>query len=48
MLRAYSDGKKLFNVGRKIAGQKPVIIYKAGKNQSIARVTRVTHRFHSR
>ncbi|OGP50084.1 MAG: hypothetical protein A2Y79_07150 [Deltaproteobacteria bacterium RBG_13_43_22] len=33
------DGKKLFNAGRKIAGQKPVIIYKAGKNQSIARVT---------
>jgi acyl-CoA synthetase (NDP forming) len=33
------DGKKLFNAGRKIAGRKPVIIYKAGKNQSIARVT---------
>jgi acyl-CoA synthetase (NDP forming) len=33
------DGKKLFNVGRKIAGQKPVIIYKAGKNQSMTRVT---------
>ncbi len=33
------DGKKLFNAGRKIAGKKPVIIYKAGKNQSIARVT---------
>jgi acyl-CoA synthetase (NDP forming) len=33
------DGKKLFNVGRKIAGRKPVIIYKAGKNPSIARVT---------
>jgi acyl-CoA synthetase (NDP forming) len=33
------DGKKLFNAGKKIAGRKPVIIYKAGKNQSVARVT---------
>jgi acyl-CoA synthetase (NDP forming) len=39
-IEGLGDGKKLLNVGRKIAGQKPVIIYKAGKNQSIARVTR--------
>jgi acyl-CoA synthetase (NDP forming) len=32
------DGRKLLDVGRKIAGQKPVVIYKAGKNRSIARV----------
>jgi acyl-CoA synthetase (NDP forming) len=37
-IEGLSDGKKLFNIGRKIAGQKPVIIYKAGKNQSMARV----------
>ena len=33
------DSKKLFDVGKKIAGQKPVIIYKAGKNQSVTRIT---------
>lgn len=33
------DGQRLLNVGRKIAGKKPVIIYKAGKNQSVSRVT---------
>jgi acyl-CoA synthetase (NDP forming) len=32
------DGRKLLNVGKKIAGKKPVVIYKAGKNQSVARV----------
>jgi acyl-CoA synthetase (NDP forming) len=37
-IEGLKDGKRLFEVGRKVAGQKPVIIYKAGKNQSMARV----------
>lgn len=37
-LEGFSDGRKLFRAGSQIAGQKPVIVYKAGKNQSIARV----------
>jgi acyl-CoA synthetase (NDP forming) len=32
------DGKKLFQAGRRMAGRKPVIVYKAGKNRSVARV----------
>ena len=37
-LEGFSDGRKLFNVARGIAGKKPVIVYKAGKSQAIARV----------
>ncbi|MEW6185166.1 MAG: CoA-binding protein [Thermodesulfobacteriota bacterium] len=38
-IEGLKDGKRLFEVGRKIAGKKPVLIYKAGKNQSVSRVT---------
>lgn len=37
-LEGFSNGRKLFKVGREIAGKKPVVVYKAGKNQAIARV----------
>ncbi len=32
------DGRKLFEVAKKMAGKKPVVVYKAGRNQAIARV----------
>jgi len=37
-IEGFSDGRKLFQVARGMAGQKPVIVYKAGKNRAIARV----------
>ena len=35
----FPDGRKLFKVAREMTGKKPVVIYKAGKNLAIARVT---------
>jgi len=37
-IEGFSDGRKLFDVARRVAGRKPVIVYKAGKNQAIARI----------
>ncbi len=37
-IEGFRDGRKLFNVAKSIAGKKPVIVYKAGKNPAIARV----------
>jgi len=37
-VEGFSDGRKLFRVARGIAGKKPVVVYKAGKNPAIARV----------
>jgi len=38
-IEGISDGRKLFRVARGMAGKKPVIVYKAGKNPAVARVT---------
>lgn len=38
-VEGFSDGRKLFRVAREMAGKKPVVVYKAGKNPAIARVT---------
>ena len=37
-IEGFSDGRKLLRAARGIAGKKPVIVYKAGKNRAIARV----------
>jgi len=37
-IEGFSDGRKLFRVAREMAGEKPVIVYKAGRNPAIARV----------
>jgi acetyl-CoA synthetase (ADP-forming) len=37
-VEGFRDGRKLFHAAQKMAGKKPVIVYKAGKNQLVARV----------
>ena len=37
-IEGFKDGRKLFRVARETAGKKPVIVYKAGRNPSVARV----------
>lgn len=39
-IEGLKDGRKLLQAGRTVASHKPVIVYKAGKNPSVARVTR--------
>jgi len=37
-VEGFRDGRKLLHAAQKTAGKKPVIVYKAGKNLSVARV----------
>lgn len=38
-LEGFKDGRKLFRVAQDMAGEKPVIVYKTGKNKGSARVS---------
>ncbi|MFC1896626.1 acetate--CoA ligase family protein [Thermodesulfobacteriota bacterium] len=37
-LEGFKDGRKLFGIAREMAGKKPVVVYKTGKNPGSARV----------